>query len=83
MSHETAWNFVSLVLNEGRHLLHWTYEKRSGATTRADAAFLDNVAWPPLLLADVIECTNLVWTSGDDVPWFRQMAASKDGLDAV
>ena len=48
----SGWATVTATLGDGPHTLRWAYEKGTGDTGGEDAAFLDNVTWAPLTLAD-------------------------------
>ena len=79
----TDWTRLSFPLGSGFHTLRWTYEKGTGVTGGEDAAFLDNVCWAPLTLAEALDATNLVWTTEGGAAWMPQIDVSSDGEDAA
>ena len=83
ITRSTAWATLSFALGNGSHTLRWTYEKGTGATAGEDAAFLDDVRWEPLTLAEALDAEELGWTTDGDAPWIPQIAVSSDGADAA
>ena len=80
---ETEWQTETFALGDGSHVLRWTYEKSAAATEGDDAAFLDNVRWSPLSLAEALDATNLIWTTEGGAAWVPQIAETSDGIDAA
>ena len=83
LTRSTEWATLSFELGSGTHTLRWNYEKGTGATAGEDAAFLDNVRWEPLALAEALDAASLVWTTGGDAAWVAQTEVSTDGEDAA
>jgi hypothetical protein len=79
----TDWATETIALGDGAHVLRWTYEKSSAASSGEDAAFLDNVHWIPLTFAAALDATNVVWTTEGGAEWTPQISVSSDGVSAA
>jgi hypothetical protein len=62
----------------GRHLKTWLL-----AVAFAAASFRLGQSCNAQTLADALDTTNLVWTTGGNAPWFVQNTNTHDGVDAV
>lgn len=80
---ETDWATETVALGDGPHVVRWTYEKSSAAATGDDAAFLDNVRWAPLTLADALDAEGIEWSTEGGAAWVPQVSVSSDGEDAA
>jgi hypothetical protein len=72
------------LLVSGLNLL--AVEVHQASAVSGDLGFsLELIANAPtgLSLAAALDATNLVWTTGGDVPWFGQTQTTRDGVDAA
>jgi probable HAF family extracellular repeat protein len=85
-SGEVDWGQRTFELGAGTHNLLWRYIKNGSLSEGADAAWLDQVEWTPLITGTLNEAVDepaLVFTDGGFVPWFFQVTNTHDGLDAA
>lgn len=87
LSGDSDWAQVTYVVESAaKHTFSWTYEKDSSNTNGMDCAWLDGVVWTPAMsLGEALDCTNLVWTTSGDAPWYGEpnTGAKKDGDLAI
>lgn len=90
LSGSTGWRFLAFPVSAGAHTLTWTYDKDAYSTGGDDCIWLDDVAiYTPgtdlgdSSLAEAIDNTSLVITSGGDGAWMSQTAITHDNEDAA
>lgn len=82
ISGEVDWQQQTLAVPAGIHTLRWTYAKDGSNNVGADAAWLDQVVFAPIL-PQALDTPNLVWTTRGNAPWAGQMLTTHDGVDAA
>jgi M6 family metalloprotease-like protein len=82
ISGEVDWQQKTLAVPAGTHTLRWTYSKDGSNNAGADAAWLDQVVFAPVL-PQALDTPNLVWTTRGNAPWAGQMLTTHDGVDAA
>ena len=82
ISGEVDWQQKTLTVPAGIHTLRWTYSKDGSNNAGADAAWLDQVVFAPVL-PQALDTPNLVWTTRGNAPWAGQMLTTHDGVDAA
>jgi hypothetical protein len=86
IAQEVTWTNRTFHIPWGIHTLSWRYQKDYNNNIGADAAWLDQVSYTPVVLSTLTEASDLpslLWTTDGDFPWFGENEFTHDGTDAL
>ncbi len=89
ISGEVGWQQKTYNLSAGTNALRWQYSKNGTGASGSDAGWVDQVSFvltsapPSITLAQALDTTNLVWTTGGNASWLGQSTVTHDGVDAA
>ena len=84
ISGEQGWEQRTVNIPAATRILSWSYSKDGSGSAGSDRAWVDQVAYTPLLtLASALDNPGLVWNTTGSAEWFPQTTNTHDGVDAA